>query len=123
MLWMQAQGETERRTFEVDMRRCRQEDTDELSLPVAESAFFLLGRCKYRKDVSVVCVNTSVSQGNKLGGLDTAMWYTGQLLRLSEVVACTSLLCVVTVSMVNVTLDTTRSRGAECKCGVMGRAR
>jgi hypothetical protein len=71
----------------------------------------------------VVCVNTSVSQGNKLGSLDTAMWYTGLLLRWSEVVSCTSLLCVVNVSTVNVTLDTTLCRGAEGHCRVMGRAR
>ena len=35
--------------------------------------------------------------------------------------SCTSLLCVVSVSVVNVTLDTTQSRGAERECRVMGR--
>ena len=120
---MQAQGETERRTFEVDMRRCRQEDTDELSLPVAESAFFLLGRCKYRKDVRVVCVITSVSHGSKLGSFDTAIWYAGPLLRGTEVVSCSSLLCVVNVSMANATLDTSQCRGAEVECIIWDRVR
>ena len=92
-------------------------------LDVAESVLLLLGRCKYRRDVSVVCVNTSVSQGNKLGGLDTAMCYTGQLLRLSEVVACTSLLCVASVSTVNVTLDTTLCLCAEDERSVSHRPR
>jgi hypothetical protein len=105
------------------MRCCRQEDTDVFCLVVAQSAFVLLGRCKYGKDVSVVCVNTSVSHGNELGSFDTAIWYAGQLLRCSEVVSCTSLLCVVNVSTVNATLDTTQCRGAEHECRVMGRAR
>jgi hypothetical protein len=123
VLWMQAQGETERRTFGVDMRCCRQEDTHEFSLPVTESAFFLLGRWKYRRDVSVVCVNTSVSHGTKLGRCDTAICYAGPLLRWTEVVSCTSLLCAVSVSTVNATLDTSQCRGAERECKVMGRAR
>ena len=90
------------------------------SLTEAESVFLLLGRCKYRRDVSVVCVNTSVSHGSKLGSCDAAIWYAGQLLRWTEVVSCTSLLCVVTVSMVNVTLDTIQSRCAEYECRVIG---
>ena len=102
---------------------CRQEDTDELSVAVAESSFLLLGRCKFRKDVRVVCVSTSVSDGNELGSCDAGIWYTGQWLRWTEVVSCMSLLCVVNVSMVNVTLDTTQCRGAEDECRVIGRAR
>ena len=104
------------------MRCCRQVDPDVFSLTEAESVFLLLGRCKYRRDVSVVCVNTSVSHGSKLGSCDAAIWYAGQLLRWSEVVSCTWLLCVVNVSTVNVTLDTTRCRGAEDERTVMGRA-
>ena len=61
----------------------------------------------------MVGVYTSVSHGNELGSIVTATWYAGQVLRWTEVVSCTSLLCVVTVSMVNVTLDTTQCRGAE----------
>ena len=109
-------------TFDVDMRCCRQEDTDVFCLLVAESAFLLLGRCKYR-NVSVVCVSTSVSHGSKLGSFDTAIWYAGQLLRRTAVTSCTSLLCVVSVSMDNVTLDTTQCLGVERECSVMGRAR
>ena len=73
-----------------------------------------------QKNVSEVWVSTSVSHGNELGSLDTAIWYAGQLLRWTEVVSCTSLLCVVTVSMVNVTLDTIQSRCAEYECRVIG---
>ena len=105
------------------MRCCRQEDTDVCCLPEAESVFILLGRCKYRKDVRLVGVSTSVTHGNELGSCDAAIWYAGQLLRPSEVVSCTLLLCVVSVSVVNVTLDTTQSRGAECECRVVDRAR
>ena len=94
-----------------------------LSLPVAESAFFLLGRCTYRKDVSVVCVFTSASHGNELGSFDTTIWYAGQLLRWTEVVSCTSLLCVVSVSMVNATLDTSQCRGDDDEGTVLDRAR
>jgi hypothetical protein len=114
MLWMSVQGETERKTFEVDMRCCRQEDTDVFGLLVAESVFLLLGRRKNRKDVTVVCVNTSMSHVSKLGSFDTAIWYAGQLVRWTEVTSCTWLLCAVSVSMVNRVLDTTQSRGAEC---------
>ena len=105
------------------MRCCRQVDPDVFSLTEAESVFLLLGRCKYRRDVSVVCVNTSVSHGSKLGSCDAAIWYAGQLLRWTEVVSWTSLLCVVNVSTVDVTLDATLCRDAERECGVMGRAR
>ena len=59
----------------------------------------------------MVCVNTSVSHGNKLGSCVAAIWYAGQWLRWTEVVSCTSLLCVVNVSMVNETLDTIHCRG------------
>ena len=107
-------------TFDVDMRCCRQEDTDVLGLSEAESVFLLLGQCKFRTDVSVVCVNTSVSHGSKLGSCDAATWYAGPLLRRTDVTSCTSLLCVVTVSMVNVTLDTIQSRCAEYECRVIG---
>ena len=65
-------------------------------------------------------MNTSVSDDNELGSCDAAIWYAGQLLRCSEVVSCTSLLCVVNVSMVNVTLDTIQSRCAEYECRVIG---
>jgi hypothetical protein len=94
-----------------------------LSLLVAESVFLLLGRCKYRKDVGVACVSTSLSHGSKLGSFDTAIWYAGQLLRWTEVVSCTLLLCVVSVSMVNVALNTALCGGAERECRVMGRVR
>ena len=104
------------------MRFCSQEDTDVFCLLVAESAFLLLGRCKYR-NVSVVCVSTSVSYGSKLGSFDTAIWYAGPLLRRIDVTSCTSLLCVVSVSMDNVTLNTTLCRGAEVECGIWDRAR
>ena len=82
-------------------------------LLVAESVLLLLGRCKYRKDGCVLCVNTSVSDVSKLGSFDTAIWYAGQLLRWTEVASCTSLLCVVSVSVVNVTLDTAQCHIAE----------
>ena len=95
------------------MRCCRQEDTDVFGLLVAESVFLFLGRCKYRRDVSVVCVITSVSHVKELGSFDTAISYVGQLLRWTEVVSSTSLLCVVSVSVVNVTLDTAQCHGAE----------
>ena len=110
-------------TFDVDMRCCRQEDTDVLGLSEAQSVFLLLGQCTYRKDVSVVCMNTSVSHGTKLVSFDAAVWYAGQLLRRTDVTSCTSLLCVVSVSMVNVTLGTSQCRGADRECSVMGRAR
>ena len=116
-------SETDRRTFDVEMRCCRQDDTDVFCLVVAESVLLLLGRCKCRKDVSVVCVIMSVSHGSKLGSFDTAIWYAGPLLRGTELVSCSSLLCVVNVSMANATLDTSQCRGAECECGVMGRVR
>ena len=113
----------ERRTFDVEMWCCRQEDTDELSVAVAEPSFLLLGRCKFRKDVRVVSVSTSVSDGNELGSCDAGIWYTGQLLRWTEVVSCMSLLCVVNVSTANVTLTTTRCRGAEDDSMILDRAR
>ena len=118
---MWVQGETEGRAVDVELRCCRQEDTDVFGLPVAESVLLLLGRCKYRTEDSVVCVNTSVSHGNELGSIDTAIWYAGQLLRWTEVTSFTSLLCVVSVSTVNVTLNTTLWRGVERECRVMGR--
>ena len=116
-------SETDRRTFDVEMRCCRQGDTDVFCLLVAESVLLLLGRCKYRKVDSVVCVNTSASHGNELGSFDAAIWCAGQVLRWTEVTSCTSLLCVVSVSMVNVTLGTSQCRGADRECSVMGRAR
>jgi hypothetical protein len=123
VLWVQVQGVTRGRASDVDMRCCRQEDADVFCLVVAESAFLLLGRCKYRKDVSVVCVSTSVSDGSKLGSCYTAIWYAGQLLRWTEVVSYTSLLCVVSVLMVNRVLYSTQSRDAERESRVMGRGR
>ena len=116
-------SETDRRTFDVEMRCCRQGDTDVFCLLVAELVLLLLGRCKCRTDVSVVCVVTSASHGNELGSFDAAIWCAGQVLRWTEVTSCTSLLYVVSVSMVNRALDATQCRGAECECGVMGRAR
>ena len=113
-------SETDRRTFDVEMRCCRQDDTDVFCLVVAESVLLLLGSCKYRMVDSVVCVNTSASHGNELGSFDAAIWCAGQVLRWTEVTSCTSLLCVVTVSMVNVTLDTIQSRCAEYECRVIG---
>ena len=92
-------------------------------LLVTESVLLPLGRCKCRTDVSVVCVITAVSRGNNLGSFDTAIWYAGPSLRRTEVTSCTSLLCVVSVSMVNRALYPTQCRGAEVECRIWDRAR